>query len=168
MKYILTQKLFTLGDDFFIEDENGKKVFEVDGKLFSIGEKLWFKDHNGNKIFKLKEKLIKLTDTYIIEKNNKDYVKIHKKMFTIFKEKFEIDSPYGEIEVKGNFIDYDFDFYLENVRIAQVSKKLISFRDKYVVKIDEFEEPELILACAVIIDMIVHNDDKKSRQDNND
>ena len=88
MKYILTQKLFTLGDDFFIEDENGKKVFEVDGKLFSIGEKLWFKDHNGNKIFKLKEKLIKLTDTYIIEKNNKDYVKIHKKMFTIFKENF--------------------------------------------------------------------------------
>lgn len=163
MKYILNQKLISLGDDFYIEDENGKEAFKVDGKLFSIGEKLWFKDSNGNKIYKLKEKLIKLTDTYIIEKDNQEYAKIHKKMFNLFREKFEIKTNFGIIEAKGNFIDYDFKFYLDKKEIAQVSKKFISIRDKYVVEINSFKEPELILACVVIIDMIIHNDEKDKK-----
>lgn len=160
MKYILTQKLISIGDDFFIEDENGKKAFEVDGKILTIGEKLWFKDSNGNKIFKLKKKLIRMTDTFEIEQDGKEYATIHKKMFTMFKEKFEIDSPHGEIQAKGDFIDYDFSFYLNGNKIAEVSKKFIAVRDKYVVKIDSFHDHELILACAVIIDMIIHNNEK--------
>ena len=161
MKYILSQKLVSFGDDFFIEDESGNRVYTVDGKMFSIGDKLWFKDMNGKKIYKLKEKLVKLSDTFIIEKDKEDYAKLRKKMFTVPREKFFIESPYGEIEAKGDFIDYDFKFYLDGENIAEVSKKFLAIRDKYTIEINNFQEPTLILACAVIIDMIMH-DDKNS------
>lgn len=157
MKYILSQKLFAFGDDFVIEDSKGKKIFIVDGKAFSIGEKLYFKDLNNNVLFKIKKKLIKLTDTYEIQKDGKTYAIIRKEMFTIFREKFEIKTPFGEIKAKGNFIDYDFSFRKDGKDIAEVSKKFISIRDKYVVNIDNFEDEALLLACVIVIDMICHH-----------
>lgn len=162
MKFILNQQLFSIGSNFNIENEFGDKLFEVNGKIFTIGDKLTFKDVNGKIIFELKQKLFKIKDTYIIEKNNSEYAKIHKKMFTFFGEKFLLETPYGEIEAQGNFLDYDFKFYLNNNKIADVSKKFLSVRDKYIVDIGLFNEPELILAATVIIDMIVHNNKTNS------
>lgn len=158
MKYILSQKLLAFGDDFVIEDSKGNKIFTVDGKAFAIGEKLYFKDINNNILFKIRKKLIKLTDTYEIQKNGKTYATVRKEMFTVFKEKFEIKTPYGEIKAKGNFIDYDFSFRKDGNEIAEVSKKLISIRDKYIVNIDRFQDEALLLACIVVIDMICHHD----------
>lgn len=158
MKYILSQKLFAFGDDFIIEDSKGKKAFTVDGKAFAIGEKLYFKDMNNNVLFKIKKKLIKLTDTYEIQKDGKTYATIRKEMFTMFSEKFEIKTPYGELRAKGNFIDYDFSFKKDRKEIAEVSKKFIAIRDKYVVNIDNFEDEALLLACVIVIDMICHHD----------
>ncbi|MEG2869730.1 MAG: LURP-one-related family protein [Terrisporobacter sp.] len=158
MKYILSQKLLAFGDDFVIEESRGKKIFTVDGKAFAIGEKLYFKDINNNVIFKIRKKLIKLTDTYEIQKDGETYATVRKEMFTVFNEKFEIKTPYGEIKAKGNFIDYDFSFRKDGKEIAEVSKKFISIRDKYVVTIDEFQDEALLLACVVVIDMICHHD----------
>lgn len=157
MKYILSQKLLAFGDDFIIEDSKGNKIFTVDGKAFAIGEKLYFKDSNNNILFKIKKKLIKLTDTYEIEKDGKTYAIVRKEMFTMFKEKFEIKTSYGEIKAKGNFIDYDFSFRKDGKKIAEVSKKLISIRDKYVVDITDFNDEALLLACVIVLDMICHH-----------
>lgn len=159
MKYVLKQKLFSIGDDFNILDENNDKIYKIDGKLLTIGEKFYFEDKKGNKIFKIKKKLIRFTDTYHIEKDKKVYAKISKDMFTIFGEKFELETPYGDIKIKGNIIDYDFSFYFEKRKVATVSKKLVSIRDKYTIDIDEsFPDHPLILACTMVIDMICHND----------
>jgi uncharacterized protein YxjI len=40
MRYLMKQKLFCLGDDFTIKNDQGEDVFFVDGKVFSIGAKL--------------------------------------------------------------------------------------------------------------------------------
>lgn len=37
MRYLMRQKLFSLGDDFFIKDESGRDIYFVDGKAISIG-----------------------------------------------------------------------------------------------------------------------------------
>lgn len=164
MKYILTQKLISIGDDYVILDEHKNKKFIIDGKVLTISENLYFQDIKGNKIFRLKKKLIKLTDTYTIEKDGEVYAKLRKEMFTLIRDKFEIQTPYGEIKVKGNFIDYDYTFKLDKKEIAKVSKKIISIRDKYIVDIKDFEDEELLLACAVIIDMICHNNNDDTEE----
>lgn len=35
MRYVMKQKLFSWGDDFYIKDENGQGVFYVDRKVFT-------------------------------------------------------------------------------------------------------------------------------------
>ena len=164
MKYILNQRLISIGDDFTILDENKDKVFKIDGKVLTIGEKLYFSDSNDNKIFKIKKKLLRLTETYIIEKDGDIYATLKKDLINIIRDKFEIETPYGTIKVKGNFIDYDYTFKINGNEIGKVSKKLIYIRDKYIIDIKNFNDHALILASAVIIDMICHNKDDKDNK----
>lgn len=164
MKYILSQRLLAIGNDFTILDENKDIIYRVDGKVLTIGEKLHFTDKNNNKLFKIKKKLLRLKETYVIEKDGEVYATLKKDLINIVSDKFEIETPYGDIRVKGDFIDYDYKFKLNKTEIAKVSKKIIAIRDKYVVETKNFEDPTLILACAVIIDMICHSDDKKDNE----
>jgi uncharacterized protein YxjI len=48
MRYIMKQKLFSWGKDFYIKDETGRDVFFVDGEAFSFGDQLSFQDLAGN------------------------------------------------------------------------------------------------------------------------
>src|SRR5687767_2502475 len=50
MRYLMRQKIFELGDDFTISDEDGKDVFIVDGRAMSMGHKLSFQDMNGRQL----------------------------------------------------------------------------------------------------------------------
>ena len=40
MRYQIKQKIFSFGDNFFINDDRDKQVFKVQGKVFAIGDKL--------------------------------------------------------------------------------------------------------------------------------
>jgi uncharacterized protein YxjI len=57
MRYILKQKLFSLGDDFFIKDETGRDLYFVDGKLFSFGAQLSFQDLEHNELAFIKQRI---------------------------------------------------------------------------------------------------------------
>ena len=165
MKYIINQKLFSIGDDFNILDENKNKAFKVDGKILTITKKLNFEDSNGNIIYKIKKKMLHLKNTYVLEKDGETIATIKKDLINIMKDKFEVETPYGLIKVKGNFIDYNYKFKLDKQEIATVSKKIISLRDKYIVDIENFEDEPLILATAIVIDMICHNKDDEEEKD---
>ena len=62
-RYKLKQKLIAIGDDFYIENQDGEKVFKVDGKVLRIRETLHFEDMNGNILCKIQAKLLTIKDT---------------------------------------------------------------------------------------------------------
>ena len=43
-RYKIRQNLVSIGDDFWIENAEGKKVFKVDGKVLRIRKTLVFED----------------------------------------------------------------------------------------------------------------------------
>jgi uncharacterized protein YxjI len=49
-------------------------------------------------------------------------------------------------------------------KIAEVSKKWLSLTDTYGVEIDEGQNDILILAVAIAIDMMSHDEDSRSRK----
>ncbi len=46
-RYKIRQNLISIGDDFWIENEAGQKVFKVDGKVLRIRKTLVFEDAKG-------------------------------------------------------------------------------------------------------------------------
>ena len=161
MRYLLRQNFFSFGDDFTIKDEEGQEVFFVDGRAFSFGKKLSLQDMAGNELAFIEQKLLSWGPTYEIYLDNALAAVVKKEHFTFFNCQFAIDVPGpDDMEASGNFSDHAYQFTRGNQVIAEVSKAWFTLTDSYGVEIAEGEDDVLILACAVVIDMVCHGDRK--------
>lgn len=159
MRYIMKQKLFAWGDDFFIKDESGRDAFFVDGKAFSFGNQLSFQDLTGNELAFIKQRLLSWGPTYEIYRGDQLYAVIKKELFTFFKCRFTVDVPGpDDLEAEGDFLDHEYVFNRDGNPVAVVSKEWFSWSDTYGVDIAEGEDDILMLASTVVIDMACHAD----------
>jgi uncharacterized protein YxjI len=161
MRYVMKQKLFGWGDDFRIKNETGQDVFFVDGRAFSIGHKLSFQDLNGYELAFIRQKLLSWGPTYEISRGGEVLAVVKKKLFTLFRCKFTVDAPGpDDLEAQGSFLDMEYSFERGGAKVAEVSKRWFTWTDTYGVDISEGEDPVLILAASVVIDMVCHADQK--------
>lgn len=159
MRYIMKQRLFSWGDDFFIKDENGQDAFFVDGKALSFGDQLSFQDLSGNELAFIKQRLLSWGPTYEIYKGDQLYAVVKKELFTFFNCRFTVDVPGpDDLEAEGDFLDHEYVFNREGSPVAAVSKQWFSWSDTYGVDIADGEDDILILASTVVIDMACHGD----------
>lgn len=162
MRYLMKQKLFAFGDDFTIKDANGNDVFLVDGKVFALGDKLSFQDMAGHELAFIRQKLLSWGPTYQVFRKGELAAVVKKHLFTLFRCKFTVDVPGpDDLEAQGNFLDHNYRFTRGGRDVAEVSKRWFSLRDTYGVDIADGEDDVLILASAVVIDMICHADEDK-------
>lgn len=160
MRYLMKQKLFSLGDDFIIKNERDEKVFYVDGKMFSIGTKLSFQDMKGNELAHIRQKLLSIGPAYVIDYPGGSAT-VKKHLFTLFRCTFSIDVPGpDDLEAQGNLMDHEYAFVRGSQTIAVVSKRWFSLGDTYGVEIADGENDVLILASSVVIDLCCHADKK--------
>jgi uncharacterized protein YxjI len=158
-RYQMRQKMVSVGDDFWIEDEQGVQMYHVDGKALTIGDKLIFKDVQGAELYKIREKLLKVKDTMEIEAPDGNTVAtIKKDLINVLKDHFAVkvmDGP--DLDVTGNIIDHDYHIKEGRQEVARVSKKFFRVRDSYGVEVQPGQNEAFILAIAVALDMMAHN-----------
>jgi uncharacterized protein YxjI len=157
----MKQKWLAWGDDFAIQDEHGNEAFFVDGRALSIGDKLSFQDAKGNELAFILQRLLSWGATYELHRSGKLYATVKKKLFTFFSCKFEVDIPGpNDLEASGDFLDHEYQFTRHGQTVATVSKKWFSWTDTYGIDIGPDEDDVLILASAVVIDLVCHDDSK--------
>lgn len=162
MRYLMKQKLFCFGDDFVIKDENERECFFVDGKAFTFGDKLSFQDTSGNELAFIRQKLLSWGPTYEIYRQGQLAAVVKKKLFTLLKCRFTVDVPGpNDLEASGSFTDHEYRFCRGSECVATVSKRWFTWTDTYGVEIGQNEDPVLILASTVVIDMVCHGDQKR-------
>ena len=61
--------------------------------------------------------------------------------------------------MRGNILDHEYRIERDGDRIAEVSKKWLRVRDTYGIEIQPGEDELLILAIAVALDAIEHDQD---------
>jgi len=158
--YRMHEKLISIGDDYWIEDENGEKVFFVDGKALRLRDTLIFKDARGNDLYKIQERLLKLRDTMDIKMADGGLAATVKKAFiNVLRDRWKVEVPNGpDMEIRGNILDYEYRISSEGKQVAEVSKKWFRIRDTYGVEIGPGQDNALILAIAAALDQMAHND----------
>ena len=162
MRYVMKQKFWSWGEDFTIRDEQGRDVFLVDGRAFSWGDKLSLQDMQKNELAFIRQKLLSWGPTYEIEVQGRLVAVVKKKFFTLFRCKFTVDVPGpDDLEAQGSFLDHEYSFERQGREVAQVSKRWFSWTDTYGVDIQQGEDDVLILATAVVIDLVCHQDGAK-------
>ncbi len=163
MRYVMKQKLFSWGDDFYIRDEEGRDVFLVDGKALSFGDQLSFRDLEGRELAFIRQKLMSWGPTYEIYRDGQLAAVVKKELFTFFSCKFTVDvAGPDDLQASGNFTDHEYVFTRSGEAVAAVSKEWFSFSDTYGVDVADGEDDVLILASTVVIDMVCHADQQQS------
>lgn len=160
VRYRMRQKLVSIGDDFWIENDRGQKVYKVDGKALRIRKTLHFEDARGNKLCQIKERLLTIKDTMEIEDPNGNRIALIKKnLISPLRDRWVVKVRNGpDLKVVGNILDHEYFIGEGRDKIAEVSKKWFRLSDTYGVEIDPGQDDILILAVTVAIDMMVHDD----------
>lgn len=156
-RFKMRQKIFAIGDDFWIENEQGQKVFKVDGKVFRVRDTLKFEDARGNEIYKIQEKMLRVRDSMTIYKGRDVAAKVHNALITPLRDRWSVDIPGGQnLKTQGNILNHEYKIERNGSPVAVVSKGWFRVRDTYGVEVREGEDALLLLAITVVIDMMAH------------
>ena len=162
MRYLMRQRILSWGDDFTIRNEAGADVYFIDGKVFSFGNKLSFQDMDGHELLRIEQKLLSIGPQYEILRGGETIAVVKKRLFTLLRAKFSVDVPGpDDIEASGDFLDHEYAFERAGREVARVSKRWFSLADTYAVDVDPDQDDPLILACAVVIDLVSHPDEER-------
>jgi uncharacterized protein YxjI len=168
--YLIRERFFSVGDDFDILDEHGDKVFHVDGKVLSVRDKLIIEDLDGNELASVHRHLVSLRPTYEIRIGGEEAAEVRKKLFTPFRDKFTIDVPgSGDLTMRGDLLDHEYTIERDGDEVAAVSKRWLTIRDTYAVRIAGGEDPLLIIGSVLALDLALERDakqrDEKQREE---
>jgi uncharacterized protein YxjI len=157
-RYQMRQKMVAIGDDYWIENDRGEKVFKVDGKALRVRKTLVFEDAHRNELAKIQERMLRVKDSMEIEGSHGEKVAMVKKaLITPIRERWTVKIKDGpDLEVKGNIVDHEYSIGEGRDKVAEVSKKWFRVRDSYGVSIDPGQDDIVILAVAVCIDEMAH------------
>lgn len=157
-RYQMREKLVSIGDDFWIENEHGQKVFKVDGKALRIRNTLNFDDAHGQTLYQIQERKLRVKDSMEVEDANGNRVAMVKKaLISPVRDRFTVNLKGGpDLEVKGNILDHQYTIGEGRDQVAEVSKKWFRVRDSYGVEVEPGQDDLLILAVTVCIDQMAH------------
>lgn len=159
-RYIMRQRIFALGQDFYINNAAGQPVFKIDGKVRLIKESLKFRDMQGNLLYQLDERVLRIRESFdILKPDGHLAAKVHNAIFDPLRERFSIEIPGGQnLTTMGKVIWAQYDVLCDRRPVAKISKQFSWIgRDQYVVDVFPGEDDCLILAITVVIDMMVSN-----------
>ncbi|XVV16425.1 LURP-one-related/scramblase family protein [Actinoplanes sp. CA-131856] len=152
--YVIKERFFSIGDDFDVEDENGNRVYHVDGKVLSVRNRVVIEDTNGDEVASVHRHLVALRPTYEIRIGGEKAAEVRKKLFTPFRDKFTIDVPGpDDLEMKGNLLDHEYVIEQDGREVAAVSKRWLTIRDTYAVQVSEGVDPLLVIGSVLALDL---------------
>jgi uncharacterized protein YxjI len=164
MRYQVREKIFSIGDDFWVTDSQGNEVFLVDGKALRLRETFELKDRSGAVVATIRKKLLAIRDSMEIERDGAVIATVRKALISPLHHRSVVDlQGGGELEAVGNILDKEFEIRSGGRIVAQISRSWFRIRDTYGVDVAQGQDDALILAVAVCLDRI-HHDEQEGRR----
>jgi uncharacterized protein YxjI len=158
-KYQMREKLLSFGDDSWIENEDGDKVFKSDGKAMRLRKTFILEDPSGRNVAEIKERVLTVRDKMSIELPDGRSATVHKKLLGI-RDRYKVDVEGGkdgddfDLDAHGNIADHEYEVERDGDTVATVSKKWFKVRDTYGIEILDGEDDVLLLAVTICIDAL--------------
>ena len=162
VRYQMRQKLFSIGEDFDITDDAGRRAFRVDSKLLRIRETFVITDAAGREVATITEKKLAIRDTMRITRDGELLATVRKGLLSMLRDRFEIEVENGpKIVARGDIMGHEYELEREGKRIATISKRWFRVTDTYGIDIADEADVPLILAIAVAVDEMAHDPDEE-------
>ena len=153
----MRERMFSIGEDFWIEDEKGQRAFLVDGKALRLRQTFELKGPGDEILAVIRKKIISIRDTMVVERDGETIAKVHKKLFSPLHHKMLIELADGqEWTATGDIIEKNYVIESEQGVIAQTSRKWFRIRESYGIEIAHPDLP-LVLSVAVAVDELAED-----------
>ncbi|MER7931885.1 LURP-one-related family protein [Streptomyces sp. NPDC093272] len=164
MRFLVRDRLLGFGEDYWIEDEHGDKVFLVDGKAMRVRDTFELKDRQGRVLVDIHQKMFALRDTMVIERDGEPLATIRRKRLSLLRNHYRVQLVDGtELDVSGKILDREFAVEYDGELLAVVSRRWLHVRETYGVDVVRDDaDPALLIAVAVCV---IHLADKEREED---
>jgi uncharacterized protein YxjI len=156
--YQMRQKLISIGDDYWIENSRGERMYKVDGKALRVRQTLIFEDAQGRELYHIQERMLRIKDSMEIEDaSGQRAAMVKKALITPLRERWVVKVADGpDLDVQGNLLDHEYSIGEGRDKIAEVSKKWFRIADTYGVQVEPGQDAALLLAVTVALDEMAH------------
>jgi uncharacterized protein YxjI len=155
LRFQMQQKMFSIGDDYWIEDQTGQRAYRVNGKALRIRDTWAIEDLTGREVATIREKKLSVRNSITIELGDRKATV--KKALVGIRDRFHVEVEGGpDLKIQGNIVDHEYEIERDGYTIAEVSKKWFRVRDSYGVEVDNPLDAPLVLAVTVAIDALAH------------
>jgi len=152
-RYRMREKMFAIGDDSWIDTEDERHAFKVNGKALRLRDTFVLEAPSGEELLKIQEKKLHIRDTMKIERGGGEAATVRKAMITPLRDRFSIElAGGGEMTAKGNIVDHEYSIERDGQKVAEISKRWFRVRDTYGIEVAPAQDDALIIASAVCID----------------
>ena len=128
--YKLQRQIFSIGEDFWIENDRGEQLFKVDGKALSLRETFVLEDNSGAELLTIEAKLLAVRPTMKI---------------------LQVEG--GPVyEAEGKITNHEYEVKSNGAVVAQISKQWFTVTDTYGIAVAPGQDDVLMLASAICID----------------
>jgi uncharacterized protein YxjI len=158
--YRMRQKLVSIGDDYWIEDDDGRRAYKVDGRALRVRETLNFDDPHGGTLLRIQERMLRVRDTMEIEDaDGRTVARVKQAMITPLRDRMTVEVVDGpDLKVQGNLLDHEYSVEADGAPVAEVSKRWFRVADTYGVEIQPGQNDVLLLAVTTVIDQMTSPD----------
>lgn len=161
-QYKLRQKMFSIGEDFWIENERGEAVYKVDGKVLTLRETFVLEDGSGAELATIEAKLLAWTPTMNIKRGGQVYATVSKVPFTFLHDRYTIQVQGGPAyEAEGDITDHEYEIRTGVQPVATISKRWFALTDTFGIAIAPGQDDPLLLCAAVVIDELEEREHRR-------
>ena len=153
--YQMREKLFAIGDDYWIEDETGQRPSRSTARRCASGRPSCSRIAPATRSLKIQERKLRVRDTMVIERDGDTVATVRKALISPFRDRFEIElEAGGELKAHGHVLDHEYEIERDGDEVARVSKRWFRVRDTYGIEIADGEDDVLLLGVAVAIERL--------------
>ena len=153
-RFLMREKLLSIGDDYWIENDRGERAYKVDGKAVRVRKTFVLEDASGAEVARIQERKLTIRDKVAIERDGDTVATVHKALVGI-RDRFAIDVEDGaDMKAHGNVVDHEYEIERDGDTVATISKKWFRVREAYGVDVAAGEDAALIIALTVAIDSL--------------
>jgi uncharacterized protein YxjI len=157
--YVLKQKLASLSGDAWIEDDQGRRLFEVDGKAFRLRRTVLLKDPSGVELYQISKSLMHVHRTFEIKRGDTLVATLQQGLVSFLGDKITVKFETGdELKVKGDILDHDFTIKRGGDVVVSASRKFFSLHNSYGVRVADGMDADIALAMVIALEQMEEED----------
>ena len=154
MQVSIRNKWISLRGSSTVKDLNENDVLRVKGKFWTFTRKKFVQDLDGNLLYTVRNKFwtFFVKKAFVYDKDGNQVAFLRRKFWSVH-DRYFIQTKYGDMEISGNILGFNYRMYLNGEEVGHISRK-ISLRDSFVLDVYKDEDIAFFVALVIAIDNI--------------